>query len=170
MITEKRITSVINTAMEKISIAASNRDTSEITKFTRIAEDAEKLKSKLSNMLLSLEVLESEVSSKKKITHETPSENLRNFRIRVSQGMINQNLLTFTQQVKFGEIKVGEVLRVKTSEGGLFKSEILSQGNKLRERGQVGEFYKKAGIKADDFVELIEQKPSEWYLRPHVKN
>jgi hypothetical protein len=169
---EKRIDTVISLAMEKITIAASKHNTSEISQYSKVAETSEQLKKKLLDIHDALEVLESDLNPNQrseKVKTTFADKSLRHFRIRVTQGMINQNLLTFTPQVKYREISVGEVLRIETSEGGLFKSEIIAQGNKLRERGHVREFYEEARIKADDIVELIERKPSEWYLRPAAK-
>jgi len=171
MDTEERISTVISLAMQQISVAASSHDTAKISQYTKIAESAEKLKQKLKDLYDNLDVLESELSPQPKNESkkaEFQSTGLRHFRVRVTQGMINQNLLTLTQQVKLGEIRIGEVLRVQTSEGDLFKTELLSPGNKLRERGRVREFYEKAKIRADDFIELIERKPAEWYLRPSL--
>jgi hypothetical protein len=170
---EQRINTVITLAMEKITFAASKQNTFEISRYSKVAEASEQLKKKLQGIKDTLESLEADLKPNQRTEPDKTrltDKNLRHFRIRVSQGMINQNLLTFTPQVKYRELSIGEVLRIETSEGGLFKSEIISQGNKLRERGHVREFYEKARIKADDFVELIERRPSEWYLRPATNN
>ena len=56
--------------------------------------------------------------------------------VKVSQGMINQNLLTLTEYVNRGVVRIGEEFTVESDPPGeFFKTDIVRHGNKLRERG-----------------------------------
>ena len=90
---------------------------------------------------------------------------LREVQIEVSQGMINQNLLTLTEAIKRGQIKVGEQLIIETLPSGKkINSDVMQPGNKLRERGAIGEFYRSAGVRAGDYVMLRESARGQWQL------
>lgn len=89
----------------------------------------------------------------------------RELRIEVSQGMINQNLLTLTEPLKRGQIRVGEELLIEAMPSGeRFKTVVMNNGNKLQERGAIGRFYREAGVHADDFVLLREISRGSWQL------
>src|SRR5437870_5606969 len=63
----------------------------------------------------------------------------RKLRIEVSQGMLNQNLLTLTDPIKRGQIKVGEELSIEARPSGdKFETAVVQPGNKLHERGAIG--------------------------------
>lgn len=97
---------------------------------------------------------------------EKEPEGLRVLPIEVTEGMINQNLLTLTEHVKRGRIKVGESLTVEVfPSGARFRTELLSNGNKLQERGAIGRFYREVGVKKWDFVVLTEVSPGRWTLK-----
>lgn len=97
----------------------------------------------------------------------TPANgNLRELPIEVTQGMINQNLLTLTNHVKRGRIRTGEDLTIETDPSGeRFTTELLTNGNKLQERGAIGRFYREAHVQAGDFVVLTEIAPKKWALK-----
>ena len=89
----------------------------------------------------------------------------RKLNISVTQGMINQNLLTLTEYVNSGIVRIGEQFSIKCEPSGeLFDTVLLDRGNKLRERGAVGRFYHDAGVRAGDCVELFEIAPRRWKL------
>ena len=90
---------------------------------------------------------------------------LREILIEVSQGMINQNLLTMTEALKHRQLKVGEELDVVARPSGeRFKSTVIQPGNKLQARGAVGNFYREAKVRDGDDVILRETEPGRWEL------
>ena len=90
----------------------------------------------------------------------------RKFPVEVTQGMINQGLLTLTEHVKRGRIRVGEELIVELQPSGeLFRTDLVENGNKLRERGKIKQFYREAGVHVGEFVVLTETAPQRWTLR-----
>ena len=80
--------------------------------------------------------------------------------------MIKQNLLTLTEHVKRGRIRVGEDLIVEAHPSGeRFRTDLVENGNRLRERGAIGRFYREAGVHDGEFVVLTETGPQRWTLR-----
>jgi len=92
----------------------------------------------------------------------TPSP--RKIVISVSQGMINQNLLTLTSARKRGLVRSGEQFIVTLPNGRQFKTDLCPSGNKLRERGQIRAFYEEAQIRCGERVILVESEPQHWRL------
>ena len=93
-------------------------------------------------------------------------QKLRELPVEVSQGMINQNLLTLTDHVKRGRIRVGEEMLIEALPSGeRFRTDLVVNGNKLRERGAIGRFYREAGVHDGEFVVLTETAPQRWTLR-----
>jgi hypothetical protein len=86
--------------------------------------------------------------------------------IKVSEGMIKQNLLTFTEHVRAGTIRDGDRLDIEAlPSGDRFQTELLASAHKLRERGRIAKFYRDAGVLAGDFVVLSEINPGQWQLK-----
>ena len=94
----------------------------------------------------------------------TPSRRSRKIRTPVTQGEINQNLLTLTDARRRGLIRIGEPFKIRLPDGQLFETELVHPGNKLRERGRIGEFYRQHKIKPGDNVLLEEIEPGLWTL------
>ena len=90
---------------------------------------------------------------------------LREITLPVSAGMINQHLLSMTGSVKQKVVKVGEALEITLPNGTKFQTEIVSPGNRLRERGRVREFYESQGIRDGDMIILKELKLGSWEMR-----
>jgi len=91
---------------------------------------------------------------------------LRELRVEVTEGMVRQNLLTLTAHVKRGRIKPGEQLSVELlPSGDRLQTDLVAQGNRLRARGEIGQFYRDAGVTAGDFVVLTEVSPGSWILQ-----
>ncbi len=91
---------------------------------------------------------------------------LRELAVPVTQGNINQHLLTLTEAVKRGQIHPGERLNIEAlPNGDRFQTEILALGNKLQERSKIGKFYRDAGVRAGDVVLLVELTPGQWQLK-----
>ncbi len=89
---------------------------------------------------------------------------LRKIRKTVSQGEINQNLLTLTEAAKRGYFGVNETLKINLPDGTEFETEIIRPGNRLRERGWIKAFYAHQKICAGDTVVLEEVEPRVWKL------
>lgn len=88
----------------------------------------------------------------------------RRIRTSITQGEINQNLLTLTDARKRGLIRMGEQFRIRLPDGQEFETELVQPGNKLRERGRIREFYEQQRIKPGDHVILEEVSPGTWTL------
>lgn len=95
---------------------------------------------------------------------EKTSKRLRKIRTSVTQGEINQNLLTLTDARKRGLIRTGEQFRIRLADGRQFETELVYPGSKLRERGRIGEFYRQYKIKPGDHILLEETEPGVWTL------
>lgn len=89
---------------------------------------------------------------------------LRRIRTEITQGEINQNLLTLTAARKRGYIRIGEQFKIRLPDGQEFETVLLGAGNKLRERGRIRDFYRQQNIKAGDVVLLEEIDPGVWTL------
>lgn len=89
----------------------------------------------------------------------------RELPIEVTEGMIRQNLLTLTPHVKRGRIMIGEELTIEALPSGeRFTTVLLQNGNKLRARGEIAQFYRDARVKNGDYVVLAEIAPRHWTL------
>jgi len=89
--------------------------------------------------------------------------------VDVTQGMINQNLLTLSEHVKAGRIRPGIEMTIEaTPSGDLFSSTLLSDGNRLQERGAIARFYRDARVRAGDKVVLTEDSPNHWKLEKFI--
>ena len=95
---------------------------------------------------------------------EAASKRLRRIHTSITQGEINQNLLTLTNARKRGLIRLGERFRIRLPDGQDFETELVQPGNKLRERGRIREFYLNQGIKPGDYVVLEETEPGAWTI------
>lgn len=98
------------------------------------------------------------------IRERDPVTGLRNLEIEVTEGMVNQSLLTLTEAKKRGEVQVGEKFTVHLPDGTHFTSELTEPGNKLRERSSIRRFYTSAKVADGDKVSLVEFKSGHWRL------
>lgn len=159
---------LLEETMRGISTAAEKRNLAGITALTKRASELELMRKTISGIEERLKgfCMPAEQSSEQKPVGIEPKEVLRTLPIEVSQGMINQNLLTLTEHVKRGKIQVGEELLVETIPSEeRFLTELVRNGNKLRERGGIARFYRDAGVRSGDFVVLFETKSRRWKLR-----
>ena len=159
--TEKQIEKV----MQLIANAAKSNDLSKVTEHSHHA-------SKLESILIRAEKLEQELLelSEPVMNNSRVSNDPKKLKIRVSQGMINQNLLTLTQYVKRGVVKSGTEFNIESMPSGeVFKTKLLSHSNKLQERGAISRFYKDASVRAGDDVILSENRPGKWVLRKALR-
>jgi len=88
----------------------------------------------------------------------------RRLTIQVSDGSLRQNLLPLAEYVNSGAIRIGELLEIVTSAGDRFVTDVVEQGKKLRARGEIREFYRKAAVRPDDVVILEEGEGGVWRL------
>jgi len=155
---------MIEATMQAIIEAAGKRDLAAVIAQARKATELEEMRK-------TVQEIEGKLTSLKTPAISETSEpqlnvNLRELPVEVTGGMLRQNLLTLTTQVKRGKIKVGEELTIEAFPSGeRFRTDLMMNGNKLRERGAIGRFYKDAGIREGDFVVLVEVAQSRWTLK-----
>lgn len=89
---------------------------------------------------------------------------LRQIEVEITAGMIRQNLLSLTSARKRGVVRIGEKFKIRLPDGASFETDLCEPGNKLRERGWVGHFYKTQGIGEGENVIVQETAPGEWEL------
>jgi hypothetical protein len=158
MTTLSKIEELLTTMLRQIADAAGKGDLATITIASRQATELEEMKKTL--MVIEERLKSFQAPQTREVT------NSRELPVEVTDGMINQNLLTLTEHVRRGRIQLGEVLAVEVVPSGeRFRTELLSNGNKLQERGAIGRFYREAGVRPWDFVELNEIAPGRWTLK-----
>ena len=160
--------------MQEIAAAAAKRDIAGVTALTKKASELEDMKKTVLGIEERLKGLHAPAPTPVAtpavvLTHAPVAQNgqkLRELPVEVTQGMINQNLLTLTEHVKRGRIRVGEELLVEAQPSGeRFHTDLVVNGNKLRERGALGRFYRDARVHVGEFVVLTETAPQRWTLR-----
>ena len=158
------IKNLMDQTMTKITEAASSQNLAELEALTKRASELKHMKEQIAAIQHRLVSLTDKGDAKFRPSNDSALTR-RELLIEVSQGMINQNLLTLTEPLKRGQIRVGEELIVETLPSGeRFKTAVMTNGNKLQERGAIGKFYRSAGVKAGDFVELREISRGSWQL------
>jgi len=158
------IDQLMSKVMVQISEAAQKQDLIALESLTRKATELKEMSEQVLAIANRLKIITQAADAKTEILH--PNRGQRELFIRVSQGMIAQNLLTLTEHINRGRIKIGEVLIVKPlPDGEKFKTEVLASGNKLQERGAIGKFYHKTGVRDGDYVVLSEISSGQWQLR-----
>jgi len=159
------IETLMKQTIAKINEATSKPgcDVAELEGLTKQASELKQLKEQVAAIQHRLHALSGGSALKGK--QSVSGSFLRELQIEVSQGMINQNLLTLTEAIKRGQLKVGEQLIMEVLPSGeKFTSDVMQPGNKLRERGAIGKFYRNAGIRAGDYVTLRESARGQWQL------
>jgi len=157
-----RIDKAISKTMAGISKAAERRDVTVIEHLTKQASELRALAEQITAIEKRLEHLDTSGSA---TNGSTPRSPIRELVVEVSQGMINQNLLTLSSQIKRGIVRTGESFRIRAiPSGDVFETELLASGNKLQERGKIAKFYRDASIRAGDSVVLREITPGQWEL------
>jgi hypothetical protein len=161
MLTVKLIDEMFDATLQKAADALKNRDLAGATALMRQAaeyEDAKKTLADLESRLLSPQRTPTPNGSK--------ATKLRELPVEVTAGMIRQNLLTLTKQIRQGRIAIGEDLTIESQPSGeRFRTQLLPKGNKLQERGAIARFYRDAGVRDGDFVVLTEVAPKQWTLK-----
>jgi hypothetical protein len=87
---------------------------------------------------------------------------LRKFRVEITEGAINQSLLSLTAAKKQGLVEVGERMTIHTPVGKAFKTRIGKVGNRLEERGRIKAFYNECKVEENDVVVFEEIEPKVW--------
>ncbi len=98
------------------------------------------------------------------------TKRLRRIRTEISQGDLNQNLLTLTAARKRGIVRLGEHFKIRLPEGQEFETDLMKPGNKLRERGWIRAFYQQQKIQPNDSVVLEEIESGVWKLCKEQSN
>ena len=138
--------------------------------------DMEKMKSARASVAAavekSAEILTHSLSSEEDHTGVN-SNGLRKLRVQISEGMINQSLLTLTGARKAGRVKMGETFQITLPDGTEFTTELCGPGNKLRERSAIRKFYDQTQACDGEYVVLTETAPGHWALTkerfPHIE-
>lgn len=158
----KQIEDAIDETMTQLSKAAVRRDFPVIDAMTNKASELRTLQQQLTAIENRFRHLEGATIDP---TSGGPLA-IREIAVEISQGMINQNLLTLTDAVKKGLIRLSEKMVIETlPSGNTFETELMANGNKLRERGKIGKFYREAAVRAGDAIVLREVTPGRWQLR-----
>ncbi len=95
---------------------------------------------------------------------EVADGGLRTITVEISQGMLNQHLLTLTDAKRQRVVHLGEKFKIQFADGTEFTTELCDPGNKLRERGLIRRFYDEAKITDGDKVILKEISKGTWRL------
>jgi hypothetical protein len=150
--------------MQQISTAAGRRDLNAVEQGTKKAAELTAIKDQHEASKSRVRTLKSGSQFSSPPVRTLGA--IRELAMHVTQGMITQNLLTLTEPVKQGKIRVGERLSIEALPShDRFQTELLGSGKKLRERGKIAKFYRDAGVHAGDVVLLIEITPGQWQLR-----
>lgn len=159
----KEIDDLLSETMRKIADAARKYDLETVSRLTNHATELQELKRATETVRQRVDAIRQGVAVKSAAISTTPS--MRELPVEVSQGMINQNLLTLTAHVKSGRVQQGEDFIVETKPlGEKFRTTLMANGNKFQERGAIGRFYEKAGVRGGDIVILTEIARGVWTL------
>jgi hypothetical protein len=158
------INNLMAQTMSKITKAAATQNLTELEALTKRASELKQMKEQIASIQHRLIGFAGNDETKIQSNgYSTLAQ--RELFIEVSQGMINQNLLTLTEPLKRGQIRIGEELIIEALPSGeRFKTVVMTNGNKLQERGAIGKFYRKAGVQAGDTVVLREISRGSWQL------
>ena len=158
------IENLMSEIMTKIGQAATKQNLAELEILTKQASELKQMQEQIASIQQRLTSFGDKVERKLPSTGQS-TFGQRELLIEVTQGMINQNLLTVTEPLQRGQIRVGEDMIIEPlPDGEKFKTVVMSSGNKLQERGCIGRFYRQAGVRAGDYVILREISRGQWQL------
>lgn len=149
----------------KTAIAAANEadQDRELTRLVKQRSELKCLRDQFHGLLHRVQAMEAGAGIKPTMT--TNGYSGRYLEIVVTQGMLNQNLLTLSDALRARKVQLGDIFRIKAlPSGDEFETELVGGGNKLRERGKIAKFYREAGVKEDDIVALKEVAAGSWEL------
>jgi len=107
---------------------------------------------------------EGATSSSESKSDTKTDKTLRQFKVEVTQGMINQSLLTLTKAIHRDPGLINEEFEITLPNGKIVTSKIVQPGNRLQARAPISEFYKESEIAEGDELELKETKRGKWVL------
>ncbi len=85
------------------------------------------------------------------------------FSVNVSSAMLNNSMLTVTTAVKDNLLNVGDEIEVVLPWGESFKTEIVSPGNRLRERSKIRELFQREKVEPLDNA-LFSFVEGKWHV------
>ena len=157
----KQIDGLMAKAWDDLKEAADKKDSASLNPLNGRMAELGKMKKDLQVIITRIQ----EMSALPPIGLAKSSSGLRKIRIKVTQGMINQNLLTLTEAKRNGIVRTRENFTIETLPNHKkFTSFLERVGNKLQERGAIAHFYRSADVHAGDVVELTELTPGVWQL------
>jgi hypothetical protein len=155
----------IKNVMIQIADAASKADLASVQRLTRKASELQEVK----EQTVALQQRFDRLTDKREnsaLEFQKSNGYIRQLPIEVTDGMIRQNLLTLSPQVKSNKVKVGEEFLIEVfPSGDRFQTTLLEQGKKLRARSEIASFYRSAKVKGGDYVLLTEITPGHWILK-----
>jgi hypothetical protein len=156
-----KIDGLMAKAWDDLKEAADKKNTAALSPLNGRMAELGKMKKDLQAIITRL----NEMSESKTTAGNGPG--LRKIRIKVTQGMINQNLMTLTEALKNGIVRTRETFDIETLPNHKKFHTILERvGNKLQARGSIAAFYRAANVQAGGIVELVEVAPGSWQLKP----
>ena len=146
--------------------AESDQDTDWLVTCTKALQAVEKqIESLASSEAVLVHISESVAGLEPARVEQKTERGLRRIIIEISEGMVNQSLLSLTAARKRKTVSLGERLKILLPDGTRFESEIVEPGNRLRERGLIRAFYQSENVGPGEEVVLEEVTPGEWTLK-----
>lgn len=159
------IDGLLREAMGGVTQAAAKQDLAALQALTRRATELKQMKEQIAAIDERVKAMAGVKLSSAAPAPETGRVSSREVFVEVTQGMINQNLLTVTEALRQRLLQRDEEMVIEVIPGGQkFSTKVLAVGNKLQERGEIGRFYRVARVNAGDFVLLREISPGRWQL------
>jgi hypothetical protein len=162
-----KIEEAITAVMKQIPAAAERQDLTSLESLTKKATELQSMK----HQILAIETRFQQLMNGSQIApiEESKGSGIRELVVKVTQGMINQNLLTLTDGIDQGIVRIGEKFIIELPSGERFQTELLPTGNKLRERGKIRQFYQDENVQAGESVLLTEITPGRWQLKKLIR-
>lgn len=166
---EARIKAVEEKLIGKVKAAADGGSRRMLVIATRQLQEIEAVHESLRHAYRRLDALEEAAGI------EAPAREgnfQRHLHVLVTEGMIKNQRLTLTQQVRAMDLRVGEKMEItlrptdNPADDKTVLTEVMEQGKKLKCRGPINWFYKRAGTKPNTYVVLQETTPGQWILLP----
>lgn len=136
----------------------------EVTEKTKIYYSLDKLKIALEQIRSEIEDIHEKLDSGQADIAEVSQKKLRYLTIELSQGMINQSMLTLTRAKQKGLVHIGEKFHITLRDGSSFETELSNPGNRLTARKPIKQFYEEESLSEGDTIILEEFEPNKWKL------
>jgi hypothetical protein len=157
------IDALLEKAFGEVEVAAETRDGARVDRLNDKIRRLERLRRTLLDVYAKVNQIQSEPTG-------TPGgqdgQKLRVMTIRVTEGMLKNNMLTVSPYLKQGIVRYGEEMQIEVTSPyeQRFRTVIIQQGNKLQARGPIRRFLLENKIKPDDEVMLREVSFGTWQL------